>query len=57
MKKEFLILSSELIAYILIGLFLGRLLDDNFNLKGWGALACVSLLYLLWFFKLYKKLR
>ena len=55
MKKEFLILSTELIAYVLIGLFLGRLLDHNFNLKGWGALVCVTLFYLLWFLKFYKK--
>ena len=57
MKKQLLILSTELIAYILIGLLIGRFLDYSLDLKGWGTLGCVTLVYLLWFIKFYKRLR
>ena len=57
MKKQFLILSSELLAYILLGFFIGYFLDQSLDLKGWGVLSCVFLVYLLWFLKVYKRLR
>ena len=57
MKKHLFILSTELIAYILVAILVGQFLDHKWEGKGFATLTCVILAYLLWFFKLYKRLR
>ena len=57
MKKHLFILSTELIAYLLVAIFVGQFLDRQWEWKGFATLTCVILVYLLWFFKLYKRLR
>jgi len=56
MKKQILILSSELLSLIVIGFLIGRFLDSWLEWKGWGTLACLVLVYFLWFLKFYKSL-
>ncbi len=56
MKKLFA-MAFELLAYIAIGLIVGRYIDAAFSLKGWGIIGSVFLVYLLWFLQFYKRLR
>ena len=55
--KKLLIFSAELLSFIAVGLLLGFFLDKIFSLEGWGTLACVILVYILWFLKFFRKFR
>ena len=56
MKKLFA-LSTELLSFIVIGFLVGRFLDKRFLLEGWATIACLILVYSLWFLNFYKNYR
>ena len=56
MKKLF-ILSTELLSFIAIGFLIGRFLDKKFLLEGWATIACLFVVYILWFLNFYRHLR
>ena len=55
--KKLLILSTELLSFIAVGLLIGLFLDKVFYWEGWATLICLFLVYVLWFFKFFKKLK
>ena len=55
--KKLLALAFELIGYMFIAFFVGSYVDAYFSLKGYGTFTFVILMYLVWFFHLYKLYR
>ncbi len=55
--KKFFALIFELLAYITVGLVIGRYLDAAFSLRGWGTIGSVFVVYGIWFFQFFKNLQ
>ena len=55
--KAFLGLAFELLGFMGVAFFIGRYVDGYFSLKGYGTFALMILMYILWFFHLYKLYR